>query len=61
MIVLTAIKWYTLKGSILWYMESISVKSKYILRASLFIYLLVFLGPHPQHMEVSRLGVRSEL
>ena len=28
----------------------------------LFIYLfIVFLGPHPQHMEVPRLGVKSEL
>ena len=27
----------------------------------LFIYLSIFLGPHPQHMEVPRLGVKSEL
>ena len=29
----------------------------------LFIYLFIycFLGPHPQHMEVPRLGVESEL
>ena len=27
----------------------------------LFICLLSFLGPHPQHTEVSRLGVESEL
>ena len=27
----------------------------------LFICLLVFLGPHSQHMEVPRLGVESEL
>ena len=26
-----------------------------------FIHLFVFLGPHPQHREVSRLGVESEL
>ena len=26
-----------------------------------FIYLFVFLGLHPQHTEVSRLGVESEL
>ena len=26
-----------------------------------FIYLFVFLGPHPAHMEVPRLGVKSEL
>ena len=24
-------------------------------------FFLVFLGPHPQHMEVPRLGVESEL
>ena len=27
----------------------------------LFIYFLSFLGPYPQHMEVPRLGVESEL
>ena len=27
----------------------------------LFIYLFCFLGPHPRHMEVPRLGVQSEL
>ena len=27
---------------------------------SFFIYLLVFLGPHPWRMEVPRLGVKSE-
>ena len=27
----------------------------------LFIYLLVFLGPHSWHMEVPKLGVQSEL
>ena len=27
----------------------------------LFIYLFCFLGPHSQHMEVPRLGVKSEL
>ena len=27
----------------------------------LFIYLFIYLGPHPQHMEVPRLGVKSEL
>ena len=27
----------------------------------LFIYLFCFLGPHPQHIEVPRLGVKSEL
>ena len=27
----------------------------------LSIYLFCFLGPHPQHMEVPKLGVRSEL
>ena len=26
-----------------------------------FVCFLFFLGPHPQHMEVSRLGVKSEL
>ena len=26
-----------------------------------FIYLLIFLGPHPQHMEVPGLGVKWEL
>ena len=26
-----------------------------------FSFFLVFLGPHPQHMEVPRLGVESEL
>ena len=26
-----------------------------------FIYLFCFLGPHPQHMEIPRLGVKSEL
>ena len=26
-----------------------------------FFFFLVFLGPHPQHMEVPRLGVESEL
>ena len=28
---------------------------------SLFFFVLVFLGPHPQHMEAPRLGVESEL
>ena len=27
----------------------------------LFTYLFMFLGPHPWHMEVPRLGVKSEL
>ena len=27
----------------------------------LFIYLFIFLGPHPQHMEFPRLGVELEL
>ena len=26
-----------------------------------FFFLLFFLGPHPRHMEVPRLGVQSEL
>ena len=26
-----------------------------------FFFLLFFLGPHPQHMDVPRLGVQSEL
>ena len=26
-----------------------------------FFFFLVFLGPHPRHMEVPRLGVKSEL
>ena len=26
-----------------------------------FIYFFIFLGPHPQHMEVARLGVETEL
>ena len=26
-----------------------------------FFFFFVFLGPHPRHMEVSRLGVESEL
>ena len=26
-----------------------------------YFFLFCFLGPHPQHMEVSRLGVKSEL
>ena len=26
-----------------------------------FIIIFIFLGPHPWHMEVSRLGVESEL
>ena len=34
----------------------------YILRILMAFFLLnVFLGPHPQHMEVPRLGVESEL
>ena len=28
---------------------------------SFFFFFFVFLGPHPQHMEVPRLGVQSEL
>ena len=27
----------------------------------LFFIFLSFLGPHPQHMEIPRLGVKSEL
>ena len=27
----------------------------------IFFILFLFLGPHPQHMEVPRLGVESEL
>ena len=27
----------------------------------LFVCLFVFLGPHPRHMEVPRLGIESEL
>ena len=26
-----------------------------------FFFFFVFLGPYPQHMEVSRLGIESEL
>ena len=33
----------------------------YILSSFLFLTFLVFLGLHPQHMEVPRLGVESEL
>ena len=29
--------------------------------AFFFFFFFVFLGPHPQHMEVPRLGVKSEL
>ena len=33
-----------------------------ILFVCLFVFgLSLFLGPHPQHMEVARLGVQSEL
>ena len=32
-----------------------------ILDFILFIYLFRFLGPHPQHIEVPRLGIKSEL
>ena len=28
---------------------------------SIYLFIFVFLGPHPQHMEIPRLGVESEL
>ena len=40
------------------------VSSLTLIEATLFLFFfffLVFLGPHPQHMEVPRLGVESEL
>jgi len=43
------------------YMEAESIshfKSRLIL--FFFFFFLVFLGPHPQHTEVPRLGVKSE-
>ena len=35
--------------------------SSWILVRFFFFFFLSFLGPHPWHMEVSRLGVQSEL
>ena len=32
-----------------------------LLLKSLLNFFFVFLGPHPEHMEVPRLGVESEL
>ena len=32
-----------------------------ILGSIFFFFLLCFLGPHPKHMEVPRLGTESEL
>ena len=32
-----------------------------VIRFFFFFFFLVFLGPHPRHMEVPRLGVKSEL
>ena len=39
--------------------ESIAVQKK--LAQHFFWYFFVFLGPHPLHMEIPRLGVESEL
>ena len=46
----------------LWRKLLILIKSYiYIYIFFFFPFFLVFLGPHPQHMEVPRLGVKSEL
>ena len=36
-------------------------KSKLLIHAIFFFFFFFFLGPHLQHMEVARLGVKSEL
>ena len=41
--------------------QSLSTKSQAPKAEFFFFFFLVFLGPHPQHMEVPRLGVESEL
>ena len=35
--------------------------AKFILELSLLLLVFCCLGPHPQHMDVPRLGVKSEL
>ena len=45
-------------------LKKITPHSAWDVGVYLFIYIfffLVFLGPHPWHMEVPRLGVESEL
>ena len=34
---------------------------QYVIFFVVFVFFFYFLGPHPQHMEVPRLGVESEL
>ena len=40
---------------------TISDQSNCIFLLGFFFFFLVFLGPHQQHMEVRRLGIKSEL
>ena len=51
------------KPSILWYENALIFMAwtRNVLFFFFFFVLLSFLGPHPQHMEVPRLWVESEL
>ena len=42
------------------YMWNLKNKTLYIAKQLFFVFL-PFLGPHPRHMEIPRLGVESEL
>ena len=41
--------------------ENLNSESQYTLTEKFLFKFFCFLGPHPQHMEVPRLGVKSEL
>ena len=41
--------------------KKLKIKSKFLKKKVHFFFLFVFLVPYPQHMEVPRLGVKSEL
>ena len=40
---------------------STSIMAWYIAITNFFFFLFVYLGPHPQHMEVPRMGGELEL
>ena len=60
--------WYSLFWSLFCVVEMLSsgacfltILLVYLCLFFLFIYLFCFSGPHPWHMEVARLGVKSEM
>ena len=52
-----------MKGTLIFTSVSLSIQTyfSHVLFCFLFLFLFFFLGLHPWHMEVPRLGVKSEL